>query len=495
MLHLLRFVVLIGSVFITLPILKAQKVVCPIDTLEKDTIALSTYASASNLFKDDKVQIPQLSFELMRKILYIFSTESVYSFKKSTLTSILTVDTSGTVEYFKYWFLDNHLVITDEQHKRIKNKIEAFLRENAEMFPKAPKKWVMDMNMTTIPPLNKKRFFKDYVAPNPQPTAPETSKIGLIQRLGNEIATSWQSEGTRNPMELKFLGLIHTSFLKFQLYNPLYKELLRVAGNEHVDSIHYQIFMYMYKNLPIVRAKYGYYLDYPELVAFRKQTCDCIKESYDEFRKKDDEDEALYNTNDHCKKLILEKPTVMEQLEYGIKNIVEQARKNQEEESVAEKVAESSIDGCVPFNCDFVLHHWANHYVRMLRKSDTLSRIFWSYKRQNMANKIIMNLYQDLPALQPFYKNQALFEQNKSILNDINKRLGKNKNQHQFVLMKQVVQNNEYIEIINIMSKSLDNTYFQIRWIFSTEKDIETLIRVEIIEKEGIKDFYAPKSN
>jgi hypothetical protein len=457
----------------------AQIILCPLDT---QAIPLKgNYVDYTTLFDAADVSFLMKTQQFTKKVLYFVTTESVSSKSKVNFFYQLYVSKEGAVQGFSYSFSGGDLKITDEQQRSLKAKIEAYAK-NTLIDVKAKKNWQLT-GMATMPKMESKRFYKDYLSPNPEPSAPQNTKLGLIQRLGNQCTTIWEKEGGRRPSELKFLGLVNVCQFNLKLSNPLFAQLRELTPTESVDSIYRQIFMYMYEKCPIVAAKYGYYGNYlPIYDRFGKAACDCLMSEYPVKRGKslDEDDEIFYAAAESCE--VDAGKTLDTELMAVRDSIMKAAERNNEYQEVAVNVFAGGLVAYGSLHCPYRMSRWADNFVRQV-KLDSMIHLYWSEKRQARASRIFECLATKTPnELKDSYKTSALFQQNQDQIQKLLAQFKEAGLQNPgLVLSEQRVTKEAYIETVQV--KEDTEIRFQFKIYYDIADGATQILRLEYIPK------------
>ncbi len=474
--------------------LAAQQIIC--FNIDFDSVQLKE-SFEDNEMLNDALDVEYLSQtqQFFKDIIFQITTESISNAAKTNLFSQLYVSGKGKVVALAYKLssedsIKHPLVITREQHARIKAKIQKYV-EGFTFNVKQKKNW-QSLQIQTIPPLQRKRFYKDYLDPNPKPTAPENTKLGAIQRLANQCTDLWEQEGTRNPGDLRFLGLMHVCFITLDADNPMFKNLQHLAPTESLDSLRAQIFQYMYAHCPIVRAKYGFYQPNPIYKFYVEQTCSCVVETYPKRlqteKTEDADDEIFYAVQDECKAKALVEDYKKMVIAYR-DSLNEAALANNVENRVAVNTFLSGLDGAVPFGCPYILARWERSFVHRFH-SDTMTIKYTSTLRQNLNAKLLEALAENwMDSLQNRFVGASEWQANRSEIDKIKKELKKwnKKNDTKFSLVTQLKEKQHYIEEIAVYNSTTNIVYFLMRVVMEKANGARKLVRLEYVPQDKIK--------
>jgi hypothetical protein len=477
----------------------SQKVIC--SNIDTDSLTLNEeFGEYTSKNKEgfDPEYLGQCQ-KLFHDLIYLITSESVSNDTTTMLSSTLYVSGKGKVLGLHYELSDGNLQITKEQHQKIKEKFINYLEDFEFNLPQK-KNWY-SFQIQEIPPLQKMRFYRDYLKPNPEPTAAANTKLGLIQRLGNQCTEIWQKEGTRNPGELKFLGLLNVCLYTLDNDNPMYKSLRQIAKEESTDVLHAQIFKYMYASCPIVRAKYGLYnQQFPIYKEYAQRVCDCLPNTYQKMKGNDPDvdDDIFYAANDTCKGEAIE---LMRDRFIAMRDSIwDDAKKKNIEPKVATNVFLSGVDGTVPFNCPYVLDRWENNFVGFM-KADSMRNLHWSVKRKELTLRPLEALINNnLKTLETYYFSKEAYQKNQSEIKRIKEELDRmmkkaGKGNFNFGLVGQRKENGEYVEELTVLNTSSLERYFQIRVHFNKSEGAEKIMRLEFVTKDKIRMSFQTESD
>jgi hypothetical protein len=442
---------------------------------DKDSIALTEeYKDYSDIFTT--AEFIGGTKKYIDGLLRIAMSENCSSEKEATFYHELYVLKDGTVRLLSFRLSGDDLKMTKEQADNIKKKLTIYIQNN-KIRLKAKENW-HETGMARIPPLKKKRSYKDYVKPNPAPTEPETTKMGLIQRLGNQCTETWQNEGTDNPMDLKFLGLINVAFFTFDEGNPLFSQLKKLCPKESVDALRGQIYDYIYEKTPVYKAKYGYFEPHPDYKKLFPNHCDCVEK--ETAKMTGPIGDRIYDAADTCKMRIINTDAFRDYVSTKRDEIVEQAEKDNVSGKIAAGVYLSGFDGSLSFDCPFIQKEWKKGFVDKIR-TDSIVDLHWSVARRNLSTIPILMLADDnIDALKSRFSNEADFSKNRTELTNISKELIKNQD-FTPALIGQRRSKDAYIEEIVIFNKSLSKPFFEVRMHYEKKGATDKLIRIQYI--------------
>lgn len=463
-------------------LLKAQMVINVTNT--DKPINTSEYVDFSEVFSQSDESYHEASQKYTDDLYFILTSESISSDEEFTFFHEYFVDKSGVVKFLKFELKGNSLKITKEQKESIEKKIVEYVKQN-NFDVQAKKNW-HEMSFSNMPKLAQKRFFRDYIQPNPEPTESENTKMGIIQRLGNYCTEKWQKEGPRDPMELKFKGLVNVCLYTLDDDNPLFAKLKKLCPTESADALMGQIYDYMILKCPIYLAKYGFYQFYPDYVQFLGNHCACIENALKNIDTSMAEVDRLYEANDTCKSKAFESDIIRKAIYSRSKAIYETAKKNNEDPDVASKIYLSGLDGyAVYLNCSIVHKEWKRDFVEAMQR-DSMVDVFWSEKRYNWSMMPINFLYNNMiDNLKNDFRSDTDFQKNKKELEQIAKELRQAKDIKPGLIGQRSIKG-EYIEEIVIFDKNLSVPFFEVRMHFEKKGDVDKLIRIEYIPKAKV---------
>jgi hypothetical protein len=449
---------------------------------DKDSVKLTEeYEDFSTVFGEINVNYLSASKKYINDLFFQISSESVSSDTEFSFTHELFVLKDGTVQLLQFSLTGGGVQMTKEQEIAIKKKLTKYIKQH-KFSLKAKKNW-HEFGLVSVPQLAKKRFYRDYIRPNPMPTASEDTKLGIIQRLSNFCTETWQNEGTRNPMELKFIGLVNVCLFTLDDDNALFSKLKKVCPNESKDSLMGQIYDYMFVNCPIFKAKYGFFEPNPDYEKFLPNHCDCIEKEAKMISSAPDYN--VYDANDSCKNRVFRSDDFVKYVTAKRDSLIAYGEKNNMNSEVAFNVYASGFDGYTVVNCPFVNQIWKNTFIEAMQK-DSMVDLSWSTSRKSLSVVPIMVLQDgNMDDLTDGFRSKDDYLNNKKELELIRKELKKVEKMMP-ALVGQRRQNGEYVEEIIIVNQGLTESYFQIKLHYEKKGIVEKLIRIEYIPKAQI---------
>jgi hypothetical protein len=449
---------------------------------DPDSVKLTEeYEDFSTVFGEMDIDYLSASRKYINDLFFQISSESVSSDSEFSFTHELFVLKDGTVQLLQFSLMGGGVQMTKEQEIAIKNKLTKYIKQH-KFSLKAKKNW-HEFGLVSVPHLAKKRFYRDYIRPNPKPTASEDTKLGIIQRLGNFCTETWQNGGTRNPMELKFDGLLNVCLFTLGDDNPLFSKLKKVCPTESKDSLMGQLYDYMFVNCPIYMAKYGLFDLNPDYEKFFPNHCDCIEKEAKKISSGPDYN--VYDANDSCKNRVYNSEFFVKYVTEKRDSMVAFAEKNNMNSEVFFNTYVSGYDGYSVLNCPFVNQIWKTAFIRAMQK-DSMVDLNWSIGRRSLSVIPIMILQDgNMDDLIEGFRAKSDFLTNKKEMEQISKELKKVKKMLP-ALVAQRRQNGEYIEEIVIVNQGLTESYFEIILHYEKKGIVDKLIRIEYVPKAQI---------
>lgn len=474
----MKKLLILTSFLVSIQSINAQIV---INLKKGDSIVLKEkYKDFSDVFDMSDLSYDRAAKKYTDDLYFIATSESISSDEEFTFFHEYYVLKDGTVKLCKFSLEGKALKMTKEQEERIEKNFAAYIKYN-NFGVTAKENW-HEFGFTKMPKLEKKRFYRDYINPTPQPTASEDTKLGIIQRLGNYCTDKWFRDGTRNPMELKLKGLINISLYTLDEDNALFAKLKKKCPNESVDSLVGQVFDYM-ASTPIYKAYLGFFEPHPDYLKYMSKSCDCMEKQILQLGNQSSRNISL--ALDTCRGKIFTNAAFIEYTSQTRTSIAEQAEKNNIGTEVADNIYESGFTGYMVLNCPLIHKIWRSEFISSIQK-DSMEDLEWSVKRKDLSATPISELLENhIDTLNSMFRSRADYLKNLDELKLIATELRKIKN---FApgLVGQRKTKEEYIEEIVIFDKGIPEPPFEIKIHYDKTGDVDKLTRVEYVPKSKV---------